>query len=106
MDVRIVDPSRRVVNLDDTQSRLLVSNRHTPLYHELMVAKRFVLGQAWNPVADLARRVGQRLRRPLLILISGIVLLMLLIAVLQSGLGVDSDVTITDSQRPEIVGGE
>jgi hypothetical protein len=48
--------------------------------------------------------VGRRLRRPLLIVVGGVVLLMLLIVVLQSGLGVDSDVTITDSHRPEIVG--
>ncbi len=48
--------------------------------------------------------LGRRLRRPLMILIGGIVLLMLLIVVLQSGLGVDNDVTITDSHRPEIVG--
>ena len=41
----------------------------------------------------------------MLILVGAAVLLMLLIVVLQSGLGVDSDETITDSHRPEIVGG-
>ena len=51
-------------------------------------------------------RLGKRLRRPLVIVVSGIVLLMLLIVILQSGLGVDNDVTITDSHRPEIVGGD
>ena len=50
-------------------------------------------------------RFAARLRKPLLIVISGVVLLMLLIVILQSGLGVDNDVTITDSHRPEIVGG-
>lgn len=50
------------------------------------------------------RGLGRRLRRPLIIAVSAVVLLMLLIVILQSGLGVDSDVTITDSQRPEIVG--
>ncbi len=56
---------------------------------------------------SLARRgagIGRRLRRALLILIASIVFVMLLIVVLQSGLGVDSDETITDSHRPEIVG--
>ena len=45
------------------------------------------------------------MRRPFLLAVSGLVLLMLLIVILQSGLGVDNDVTITDSHRPEIVGG-
>ena len=56
--------------------------------------------------ASLGDRAWRRVRRPVLFLVGGIVLLMLLIVVLQSGLGVDSDDTITDSQRPEIVGGE
>lgn len=50
-------------------------------------------------------RFAARLRKPLLIVTGGVVLLMLLIVILQSGLGVDNDVTITDSHRPEIVGG-
>lgn len=54
----------------------------------------------------MASRLWARMRKPLLFLVSGVILLMLLIVVLQSGLGVDSDDTITDSQRPEIVGGE
>ena len=57
-------------------------------------------------VAGLALHIGRRLRRPLFFVIGGIVLLMLLIVILQSGLGVDSEDTITDSHRPEIVGGE
>ncbi len=59
--------------------------------------------------AAIARAVtaaALRLRRPALIVIGSVIALMLLIVVLQSGLGVDSDDTITDSQRPEIVGGE
>ena len=53
----------------------------------------------------LSGRFAARLRKPLLIVIGGVVLLMLLVVILQSGLGVDNDVTITDSHRPEIVGG-
>lgn len=63
------------------------------------------LGGNLTALARLPRRLGSRLRKPLLIVIGGVLLLMLLIVVLQSGLGVDSDVTITDSHRPEIVGG-
>jgi len=58
-----------------------------------------------RPIVRLSGRFVARLRRPLLIVIGGVVLLMLLIVILQSGLGVDNDVTITDSHRPEIVGG-
>ena len=57
-------------------------------------------------VLQLAAQFARRLKRPALILLSGVIILMLLIVVLQSGLGVDSDETITDSHRPEIVGGE
>lgn len=57
-------------------------------------------------LSHLAGRAGRRLRRPLVIAIGSVILVMLLIVVLQSGLGVDSDETITDSHRPEIVGGE
>lgn len=45
-----------------------------------------------------------RLRRYLLISVGSILLVLLMIILIQSGLGVDSDVTITDSHRPEIVG--
>ena len=54
--------------------------------------------------ARLIGRLGRKLRRPLLIVVGSIIFVMLLIVVLQSGLGVDSDETITDSHRPEIVG--
>ncbi len=57
-------------------------------------------------VSVLAQRAARGLRKPLLIVVSGVIALLLLIVILQSGLGVDSDDTITDSQRPEIVGGE
>ena len=53
----------------------------------------------------LAIQIWARVRKTVLILVGAAVLLMLLIVVLQSGLGVDSDETITDSHRPEIVGG-
>ena len=65
-----------------------------------------LVSRAARAAAELASRAGRRLRRPLMIVVSGVVLLMLLIVILQSGLGVDSDDTITDSQRPEIVGGD
>ena len=55
--------------------------------------------------ATLALRIWSRLRKPLIIAVGSVILVMLLIVVLQSGLGVDSDDTITDSHRPEIVGG-
>ncbi len=54
--------------------------------------------------AALALRIWLRLRKPLLIVIGAVILVVLLIALLQSGLGVDSEQTIRDSQRPEIVG--
>lgn len=56
-------------------------------------------------LSHLAGSAGRRLRRPFVIAIGTVILVMLLIVVLQSGLGVDNDVTITDSHRPEIVGG-
>lgn len=62
------------------------------------------LGASVQSLSRLGGKLGRRLRKPALIIGGGIVLLMLLIVVLQSGLGVDSDDTITDSQRPEIVG--
>ncbi len=45
-----------------------------------------------------------RLRRVLLITVGSIFFVLLMIILIQSGLGVDSDETITDSNRPEIVG--
>ena len=68
---------------------------------------RAVLGLASAALefaATLALRIWARLRKPLIIMVGAVVLLVLLIAVLQSGLGVDSEVTIRDSERPEIVG--
>ena len=56
-------------------------------------------------LSHLAGGAARRLRKPLMIVVGGVIVVMLLIVVLQSGLGVDSDVTITDSHRPEIVGG-
>ncbi|MCY3558757.1 MAG: hypothetical protein OXH13_08950 [Chloroflexi bacterium] len=58
-----------------------------------------------DAASELAIRIWARVRKIVLILVGAAVLLMLLIVVLQSGLGVDSDETITDSHRPEIVGG-
>ena len=63
-----------------------------------------VAAAALGFAAALALRVWARLRKPLIIVVGAIILLVLLIAVLQSGLGVDSEVTIRDSERPEIVG--
>ncbi len=65
---------------------------------------RAALTAALGFAATLALRIWARLRKPLLIVIGAVILVMLLIAVLQSGLGVDSEQTIKDSQRPEIVG--
>ena len=45
-----------------------------------------------------------RLGRLLLISLGSVLFVLLVIILIQSGLGVDSDVTITDSNRPEIVG--
>ncbi len=59
---------------------------------------------ALDGASALASRLWARIRKPLLIAVGAIVLMMMLIVILQSGLGVDSDDTITDSQRPEIVG--
>ena len=75
------------------------------LYHDLMLTS--LLDSALN-VGDMiwriATRAGRRVRRPILITVGGLIALFLLIALLQSGIGVDSDETITDRQRPEIVG--
>ena len=59
---------------------------------------------ALGALSGLASWLWARMRRPLLIIVGAAILVMLLIVVLQSGLGVDSEDTITDSQRPEIVG--
>ena len=64
-----------------------------------------VIRAALGAASALALRIWSRLRKPLIIAVTGVILLMLLILVLQSGLGVDSEDTITDSHRPEIVGG-
>ena len=75
------------------------------LYHDLMLTS--LLDSALN-VGDMlwraVARAGRRVRRPILITVGGLIALFLLIALLQSGIGVDSDETITDRQRPEIVG--
>ncbi len=65
-------------------------------------------GACWLGVG--AQSVGRdrlgdmRLRRLLLISLGSVLFVLLVIILIQSGLGVDSDVTITDSNRPEIVG--
>ena len=65
-------------------------------------------GACWLGVG--AQSVGRdrlgsmRLRRLLLISLGSVIFVLLVIILIQSGLGVDSDVTITDSNRPEIVG--
>ncbi len=43
-------------------------------------------------------------RRPLLFVGGGLIALLFLVIVLNSSLGVDSEVTFTDVHRPEIVG--
>ena len=65
-----------------------------------------VIRAGLDAASALALWLWARMRRPLLILVGAVILLMLAIVVLQSGLGVDSEDTITDSHRPEIVGGE
>lgn len=60
---------------------------------------------ALSAATALASWLWARMRKPLLIVIGAAILLMLVIVILQSGLGVDSEDTITDSHRPEIVGG-
>ncbi len=44
------------------------------------------------------------IRRPLLLVGGGVIALLFLVIVLNSSLGVDSEVTFTDVHRPEIVG--
>ena len=77
-------------------------------YHDIVSPLRNLqdlAAAATSAIGRIAAQIWRRLRKPVLILIGGIVLVMLLIVILQSGLGVDSDDTITDSHRPEIVGG-
>ena len=45
-----------------------------------------------------------RLKRTLIIMVSSVLLALLFIILIQTGLGVDSEVTLRDSNRPEIVG--
>ena len=45
-----------------------------------------------------------RLKRALVFAIAGTALALLFIILIQTGLGVDSEVTLRDSNRPEIVG--
>lgn len=70
-----------------------------------------LLARVWrSSVARVWRKAGRdrlggmRLRRFLLISLGSVLFVLLVIILIQSGLGVDSDVTITDSNRPEIVG--
>lgn len=65
-----------------------------------------VIRAALGTATALASRLWSRIRKPLLIILGSLILLILVIVVLQSALGVDSEDTITDSHRPEIVGGE
>lgn len=65
-----------------------------------------VIRAALETATALASRLWARIRKPILIIVGSLILLILVIVVLQSGLGVDSEDTITDSHRPEIVGGE
>lgn len=67
---------------------------------------RDILAAGLAVLSQLPGRAFRRVRKPLLIAIGAVIIGMLLIVVLQSGLGVDNDITITDSHRPEIVGGE
>lgn len=45
-----------------------------------------------------------RLKRVLIIAVGSVLLALLTIILIQTGLGVDSEVTLRDSNRPEIVG--
>ena len=45
-----------------------------------------------------------RLKRTLIITVGSVLLALLAIILIQTGLGVDSEVTLRDSNRPEIVG--
>ena len=51
-------------------------------------------------------RYAAVMRRALFITVGSVLFVLLMIILLQTGLGVDSDVTITDRNRPEIVGND
>ena len=75
-------------------------------------------GEQWTPqycanhetVSERERdgraRYAAVMRRALFITIGSVLVVLLMIILLQTGLGVDSDVTITDRNRPEIVGND
>ena len=55
---------------------------------------------------DGKSRYAAVMRRALFITVGSVLVVLLMIILLQTGLGVDSDVTITDRNRPEIVGSD
>ena len=55
---------------------------------------------------DGKSRYAEVMRRVLFITVGSVLAVLLMIILLQTGLGVDSDVTITDRNRPEIVGND
>ena len=55
---------------------------------------------------DGKSRYAAVMRRALFITVGSVLVVLLMIILLQTGLGVDSDVTITDRNRPEIVGND
>ena len=55
---------------------------------------------------DGKSRYAAVMRRVLFITVGSVLFVLLMIILLQTGLGVDSDVTITDRNRPEIVGND
>ena len=57
-------------------------------------------------VSDGKSRYAEVMRRALFITVGSVLVVLLMIILLQTGLGVDSDVTITDRNRPEIVGND
>ena len=77
-------------------------------------------GEQWTPqycanhergtgserVRDGKSRYAGVMRRALFITVGSVLVVLLMIILLQTGLGVDSDVTITDRNRPEIVGSD
>ena len=56
--------------------------------------------------SDAKSRYAAVMRRALFITVGSVLFVLLMIILLQTGLGVDSDVTITDRNRPEIVGND
>ena len=75
-------------------------------------------GEQWTPQhcanhetvsgsgSDAKARYAAVMRRALFITVGSVLFVLLMIILLQTGLGVDSDVTITDRNRPEIVGSD